>query len=124
MHNLPIFDSQNIGDNNVFDPSQSMYIEASAGTGKTYTIQQIVARMIHDGTQLNQILLVTYTEKAAGELKDRIRLKIQEVIEHKHLIKDVGAPLSPEKLAYFQTNLLLRSKTRKYGILRYFGISL
>ena len=53
MHNLPIFDSQNIGDNSVFDPSQSMYIEASAGTGKTYTIQQIVARMIHDGTRLN-----------------------------------------------------------------------
>ena len=105
MHNLPIFDSQNIGDNSVFDPSQSMYIEASAGTGKTYTIQQIVARMIHDGTRLNQILLVTYTEKAAGELKDRIRLKIQEVIEHKHLIKDVGSPLSPEKLAYFETAL-------------------
>ena len=105
MHNLPIFDSQNIGDNSVFDPSQSMYIEASAGTGKTYTIQQIVARMIHDGTRLNQILLVTYTEKAAGELKDRIRLKIQEVIEHKHLIKDVGSPLSPEKLAYFEIAL-------------------
>ena len=90
MDTLPVFNSNLIGNNADFDPSQSMFIEASAGTGKTYTIQQIVARLIHDGTKLNQILLVTYTEKAAGELKDRIRKKIQEVIENKHLVKDIG----------------------------------
>ena len=57
-------------------PSQSLFIEASAGTGKTYTIQLMVAKLISLGTPLKKILIVTYTEKAAGELKDRIRKKI------------------------------------------------
>lgn len=82
------FDSLNIGSNNSFDPSKSLCIEASAGTGKTYTIQQIVARLISDGTPLNKILIVTYTEKAAGELKDRIRKKIEEVLDTQRLNKD------------------------------------
>lgn len=82
------FDSQNIGSNSCFDPSKSLCIEASAGTGKTYTIQQIVARLINDGTPLNKILIVTYTEKAAGELKDRIRKKIEEVLDSHKLNKD------------------------------------
>ncbi|MBO7130824.1 MAG: UvrD-helicase domain-containing protein [Fibrobacterales bacterium] len=63
-----------------FDPSRSLSVEASAGTGKTYTIQLMVARMIASGTPLEKILLVTYTEKAAGELKDRLRRKIDDVL--------------------------------------------
>lgn len=105
MKALPTFDSNHIDDNTYFDPSQSMFIEASAGTGKTYTIQQIVARLISNGTKLSQILLVTYTEKAAGELKDRIRKKIQEVLENRCLVKDVGAELSPDKLSFFESAL-------------------
>ncbi|MDR0330852.1 MAG: UvrD-helicase domain-containing protein [Chitinispirillales bacterium] len=58
-------------------------IEAHAGTGKTYTIVNLLLRMLEqplDGCgkggryiHLRNILLVTYTEKAAGELKKRIR---------------------------------------------------
>ncbi len=82
------FDSLKIGSNESFNPSKSLCIEASAGTGKTYTIQQIVARLINDGTPLGKILIVTYTEKAAGELKDRIRKKIEEVLDTRKLNKD------------------------------------
>ncbi|MBR4985082.1 MAG: UvrD-helicase domain-containing protein, partial [Proteobacteria bacterium] len=105
MDTLPVFNSNLIGNNADFDPSQSMFIEASAGTGKTYTIQQIVARLICDGTRLTQILLVTYTEKAAGELKDRIRKKIQEVLENKHLVKDIGEELCEDKIELFENAL-------------------
>ena len=70
-----------------FDPSQSLFIEASAGTGKTYTIQLMVAKLISLGTPLKKILIVTYTEKAAGELKDRIRKKIDEVLISRKLDK-------------------------------------
>ena len=51
-------------------------IEASAGTGKTYTLQHIVLKLASDTqnpVDVKNILLVTYTEKAAGELKQRIR---------------------------------------------------
>ena len=75
------FDSKKIGSNEFFAPSKSLCIEASAGTGKTYTIQQIVARLLNDGAPLEKILIVTYTEKAAGELKDRIRKKMEEVLD-------------------------------------------
>jgi len=49
-------------------------IEASAGTGKTFTLQHIVKKLVCDNHVPPQnILLVTYTEKAVGELRDRIR---------------------------------------------------
>ena len=56
-------------------------IEASAGTGKTYALQSIVLKLVSDGehsVDVKNILLVTYTEKAAGELKDRIRAILAE----------------------------------------------
>jgi len=86
-----------------FDPKQSLFIEASAGTGKTYTIQLMVSKLISQGTPLKKILIVTYTEKAAGELKDRIRKKINEVLEFKKINKDDGneQELSKDTLALF-----------------------
>lgn len=65
----------------IIDPNKNLFIEASAGTGKTYTIQQIVAQLIDEGCPLKKILIVTYTEKAAGELKDRIRKKLEDVLD-------------------------------------------
>ncbi len=62
-----------------FRPSLDFCIEASAGTGKTYTIRKIVSKLVEAGIPLSKILLVTYTEKAAGELRDRIR---QEMLEN------------------------------------------
>ena len=55
-------------------------IEASAGTGKTYTLQSIVLKLLLEKTidSVKNLLLVTYTEKAAGELKDRIRTVLEE----------------------------------------------
>ena len=64
-----------------FDPRKNLFIEASAGTGKTFTIQQIVAKLVGEGCPLKKILIVTYTEKAAGELRDRIRKKMEEVLD-------------------------------------------
>lgn len=57
--------------------SQNTYIEASAGTGKTYRIVEIVEELLKSNTKLTEIVIVTFTEKAAGELKDRIRKKIE-----------------------------------------------
>lgn len=54
-------------------------IEASAGTGKTYTIEHLVLRLVRDeGIPIDRILVVTFTEKATGELKERIRKKLSD----------------------------------------------
>ncbi len=48
-------------------------IEASAGTGKTYTITHLVLRLLLEKQlTISQILLVTFTDKATSELKARI----------------------------------------------------
>jgi exodeoxyribonuclease V beta subunit len=56
-------------------------IEASAGTGKTYTIAGLFLRLILEkNLSINEILVVTFTEAATQELKDRIRTKLREAI--------------------------------------------
>jgi exodeoxyribonuclease V beta subunit len=55
--------------------------EASAGTGKTYTIGKIVLRLLRERVcRLENILVVTFTDKATGELKDRLRLELETTI--------------------------------------------
>lgn len=59
-------------------------IEASAGTGKTYSLAVLVVRLLLEKPiKIEQILLVTFTEAAAAELKERtakfIRLALKEV---------------------------------------------
>ena len=51
-------------------------LEASAGTGKTYTIAALAARYVAEGTPLDRLLLVTFTRMATGELRDRVRERL------------------------------------------------
>lgn len=52
-------------------------LEASAGTGKTFTIAALVARMVAMGVApLSEILVVTFTRMATGELRDRARARL------------------------------------------------
>ena len=54
-------------------------IEASAGTGKTYTLALLVLRfVIEQHIDIKQILVVTFTIAATKELKDRIRKRFVE----------------------------------------------
>jgi len=55
-------------------------IEASAGTGKTYTITTLVARLVAQGFPIESILVVTFTEAAAAELKLRIRDRLSRCL--------------------------------------------
>ena len=50
-----------------------MLLEASAGTGKTYALERMVTRLIGGGCDLDRILVVTFTNRAAREMKERIR---------------------------------------------------
>ena len=52
-------------------------IEASAGTGKTYNIEGLFIRLVLEmQLQVDQILVLTFTNAATEELKDRIRNKL------------------------------------------------
>ncbi len=55
-------------------------IEASAGTGKTYTITTLFCRLIALGYPVESILVVTFTEAAAAELKLRVRTRLFDTL--------------------------------------------
>ncbi|HUH00607.1 MAG TPA: UvrD-helicase domain-containing protein [Kofleriaceae bacterium] len=55
-------------------------IEASAGTGKTYLIEhRVVDLIVRGGAAIEDILVVTFTEKATAELRARVRRLIERV---------------------------------------------
>jgi exodeoxyribonuclease V beta subunit len=60
-------------------PTGVSVLEASAGTGKTYTIAGLAARYVAAGYPLDQILLVTFTRIATGELRERVRERLLAV---------------------------------------------
>ncbi len=53
-----------------------LQIIAAAGSGKTEVVSQRVAALIAEGESAESIVAFTFTEKAAAELKDRIRLRV------------------------------------------------
>jgi len=56
-------------------------IEASAGTGKTYTIEHLfIDLLLTQDCSIEHILVLTYTERAAGELRSRIRAMIERIL--------------------------------------------
>ena len=59
-------------------------IEASAGTGKTWTISHLVPRLLVDGvvSGIGDVLLVTFTEDAARELGEQTRRQLATLVGH------------------------------------------
>lgn len=60
-----------------FQLNKNYSISASAGTGKTFNMVEIVDKLLSNKIDISNILIVTYTEKAAGELKSRIAQKFK-----------------------------------------------
>lgn len=67
-------------------------VEASAGTGKTYSIAVLVVKaIIETGIALENILIVTFTRDATAELRDRVRLflsKARDAFENEDAVCD------------------------------------
>jgi ATP-dependent helicase/nuclease subunit A len=73
-----ILSDQRVRDRIRNDLDTTLVIEAAAGTGKTTAlVSRIVAVVAAGRTRLSRIVAVTFTEKAAGELKLRLRSEIE-----------------------------------------------
>ncbi len=55
------------------DPRRSVVVEACAGAGKTWMLVSRMLRAMMDGTPPHQILAITFTRKAAGEMRGRLQ---------------------------------------------------
>src|SRR6266705_1888135 len=61
--------------------NRNIVIEASAGTGKAYTlVQTILQALFQKNLQMDQLVALTFTKKAAGEMKERIASALQTMI--------------------------------------------
>ncbi|HYJ26241.1 MAG TPA: UvrD-helicase domain-containing protein [Nocardioides sp.] len=63
-------------------------LEASAGTGKTWTIAALVTKHVASGeVRLDEMLVVTFTRAASQELRERVRRQLDEAVQ---LLTDPG----------------------------------
>ena len=63
-------------------PQGRLVIEASAGTGKTYSLSALVARHVAERKlAASSLLIVTFTRAAAAELRDRTRRVLVSAVE-------------------------------------------
>jgi len=63
----------------------SVILEAGAGTGKTTVLVSRVMSILRTDVPLESVALITFTEKAAGELKQKIRAEIERELAVAHM---------------------------------------
>jgi len=78
-------------------PRRNLVIEAGAGTGKTTAIVAEVLQLMLENEELapERIVLVTFTEKAAGEIADRIHEALNELetrFDDERVVWPIGSP--------------------------------
>ncbi|MGA0996946.1 MAG: UvrD-helicase domain-containing protein [Vulcanococcus sp.] len=79
-------------------------LEASAGTGKTFALAHLVLRLLSEGRrplEVEELLVVTFTDAAAAELRDRIARRLQEAL----VLLDRANPEADEPLQQWRSAL-------------------
>ena len=90
------------------DPARSVSVEACAGAGKTWMLVSRILRALLAGVKPEAILAITYTKKAAGEMRARLQewlhafaheadddVLVQELV-NRGIAADQAKPLVPE----------------------------
>ena len=94
--------------NQSLNPRQSFIVEAPAGSGKTELLIQRYLKLLGGVSQPEEILAMTFTRKAAGEMKGRI-------IEALNLAQDVFPPKKePNKTTWNLAQIALE-RNKKFG---------
>ena len=88
------------------DPARHVVVEACAGAGKTWMLVSRMLRALLEGAQPHEILAITFTKKAAGEMRARLLQWLEEFsraddaqLREALAQRGLGATATPEDLA-------------------------
>ncbi len=97
-----------------------LVIKASAGSGKTYQLSNRYLKLLLSGVPVEKILATTFTKKAAGEILDRILMRLGTAALDAGHCADLSKQLfnDPEKLLVNQVRQLLESVIHQFHRLR------
>ena len=77
-------DDSSAGRRIVRDLDANLIVEAGAGTGKTYALVSRVVALVKAGVRMENIVAITFTEMAAAELSERIRARMDDVLDDEY----------------------------------------
>ena len=69
----------------------NIIVSAGAGSGKTAVLTERVITKLKNGLHINDLLILTFTNNAAKEMKERIKKAINEIPELKEEIKYIDS---------------------------------
>ncbi|HEX2580087.1 MAG TPA: UvrD-helicase domain-containing protein [Rhabdochlamydiaceae bacterium] len=100
-----------------------LFLEASAGTGKTFTIEHLVVRLLVETKMtLDQILVVTFTRAATRELKVRIRANLENALSTESKVQT--ALMNFEKARIFTIHGFCHRLLQEFAFEAYVGLDL
>jgi len=65
---------------------KNLIVSASAGSGKTATLVEFIARLVEKGQSIKRVLLLTFTKAASLEMKERLLQKFYAESENKNIL--------------------------------------
>ena len=60
----------------IYDAGKDILVNAGAGSGKTAVLTERLVQKIEEGIKIDELIILTFTNLAAGEMKDRLRNKL------------------------------------------------
>ena len=89
---LPIFSSLTPSQKQaVFSKKGMILVSAGAGSGKTKALSLRAYYLIKSGVKISSLLILTFTNKAAAEMKKRIRELVAKDHEIFHLVGEIDS---------------------------------
>lgn len=68
---------------------ETLFVEAGAGTGKTHALVERFVALVLGGRPIERLVAITFTEKAAAELRERVRSGLEKALAERAQQGDV-----------------------------------
>ncbi len=93
-------------------------IRASAGTGKTYQLTNRFIGLLAAGVPAERILATTFTRKAAGEIQDRVLLRLAQAASDAKSCQELASAIGDKSLTQSRARELLKHTAKNLHRLR------